>query len=848
MEFPVCPSCGQSVIDDDATDCPFCGSSMVAKPVTTAIPPKSTVASGTIANASVPVANRTQPPQPRSITRRTLPPKVGPAAIDDAADLSFSVASLSDRVGIPLMPNATRQRSMKVVCPMCETVGYVAHTAAGRDVKCVNAKCLLPIFKASTIVDELPPPAPPPKPKSLLFPVLGIVSALVVVAAVGLFVTPGLFNAKAKPVGMSEEDRALLAEMAREGQAGLTNVPKPSTVLSVVENSLPDKAQKTEPAPVTTEVLMVKTLKKMADVCVTAERQRSKPFCRQMAAEACAIDGQSAAAREHLAQILVVGKDVLYYRIVPNLELFWKDWLAGNKAAAVASIDAAVADSSIIPKAGRNRLEIASHLAAGLAAVGRTTEALAILQSHQSTEEDGQLACRLQIASEGRLTPLRNEDSLLPWSAPQAVATTAILLARGQVSIAQAWANGQPNNESRAECLSIWAEGLAKNSSPTGFTEAVSAITHAVGDLAPQLAARVLARAARGRTAVTDPAGSLEFLKLASVRLAEVKLPLEPAMPESKSLLMDSPPALAPLMQAATAAAEIAYAQSLSTESDTDVEATLDRALRFVRGIAPALPAVLQRSEEAQQAGVNGLIRMLKRDLSLKTDAEARPLVVKYRRNLANLLDASHQRFETQTKILHRMLAAGLKHQVWNVVQTSNAVADAGKRDEFLTTSLANELLEAFQKTEKEAAIRNALPENLIFKRPIQSSIRDLLTNQNIREAAEMVSHLDFKTENRDDVALTLAMELATSEKLDASLKFIESLTDIVLREEAYCFVAGLATQNGQAEVIVKQIGLVSQATEKAALCRGLTAGVQAASLLQRAAESVPAKSSDPKN
>lgn len=194
------------------------------------------------------------------------------------------------------------------------------------------------------------------------------------------------------------------------------------------------------------------------------------------------------------------------------------------------------------------------------------------------------------------------------------------------------------------------------------------------------------------------------------------------------------------------------------------------------------------------------------------------------------------------------MLDAGLKDQVWNVVQTSNAVSDAGKRDEFLTTSLANELLEVFQKTEKEAAIRNALPENLIFKRPIQSSIRDLLTNQDIREAAEMVSHLDFKTENRDDVALTLAMELATSKKLDASLKFIESLTDIVLREEAYCFVAGLATQNGQAEVIVKQIGLVSQATEKAALCRGLTAGVQAASLLQRAAASLPAKSSDPKN
>ena len=31
MDFPVCPACGQSVIDDDVEDCPFCGSSMTAK-------------------------------------------------------------------------------------------------------------------------------------------------------------------------------------------------------------------------------------------------------------------------------------------------------------------------------------------------------------------------------------------------------------------------------------------------------------------------------------------------------------------------------------------------------------------------------------------------------------------------------------------------------------------------------------------------------------------------------------------------------------------------------------------------------------------------------------------------
>ncbi|MCC6972369.1 MAG: hypothetical protein IT434_19305, partial [Phycisphaerales bacterium] len=28
MDLPTCPSCGQSVLDDDAEECPFCGGAM----------------------------------------------------------------------------------------------------------------------------------------------------------------------------------------------------------------------------------------------------------------------------------------------------------------------------------------------------------------------------------------------------------------------------------------------------------------------------------------------------------------------------------------------------------------------------------------------------------------------------------------------------------------------------------------------------------------------------------------------------------------------------------------------------------------------------------------------------
>ena len=76
-------------------------------------------------------------------------------------------------------------------------------------------------------------------------------------------------------------------------------------------------------------------------------------------------------------------------------------------------------------------------------------------------------------------------------------------------------------------------------------------------------------------------------------------------------------------------------------------------------------------------------------------------------------------------------------------------------------------------------------------------------------------------------MTLTLTAWLATTDKLETAIQFISRLDDIVLREEAYRLAAGLAAQRGQTEAITKQIGLASQATERAALCRGLIGGLK---------------------
>ena len=103
MDFAVCPSCHQSVLDDDAVDCPFCGASMKAKPGA-----KPAAAAAKSPAAAKPVAGKAAPSKP------TLP----------GDDLPFESELTAGKSAIPAMPSATKQRTWQVICPMCDTPGY----------------------------------------------------------------------------------------------------------------------------------------------------------------------------------------------------------------------------------------------------------------------------------------------------------------------------------------------------------------------------------------------------------------------------------------------------------------------------------------------------------------------------------------------------------------------------------------------------------------------------------------------------------------------------------------------------------------------------------------------------
>ena len=746
-------------------------------------------------------------------------------------DFPFETEIPGAKTAIQAMPNQSKGRTLQVVCPMCETVGFVPPTAVGKEIKCANAKCMVPIFKAPAATVEAPPP--PPAKKSNLMVVGG--ATVVVMAVIGgaAVYFSGQSSSPKPPVaggGLSDEAKAALAEMAATNQSAAPHPNPAEPAGKQLPSKLPDEnSKKTTSNPKTPDEFITAALKQLNDSCLTGEpRQRSKPYCRQLAADACFRAGDPKAANDHLAQLVIVGSTVPYYRIEPSLEMFWAAWTAGDKATATRIVDGALADTQKLPKVGRNQMEVASRLAAALAVLGRGKEGLDLLDLHQSSQLEGQLAAHVQIATDGRLTRLTKTHSVLPWNRPQAVATTASLVARNQAPAGRAWAEMQPGDDAKVECLAEWAEAVTAKSKPGA--DSTPDITDAVKSLSPALAARVWSRTACGRFAAGDQAGAAAALKTAQDLIASVAVPAEPAMPDIKLAVSFKLPAQKPLVQAATAAAEIAFAHSLWPDHRQQAEEALELALTFVRGLAPAMPAVRSRVDQAEDAGAAGLREIMKKEFGLRNDDLADQKVKTYRKVLTDLEHATQRRLELQQIIMSRLIDAGLKNKVWSVVSNRSAETNASRRDELLDTQLIGELLEAFQGTETEKEIQGAIGGrgNAATERPALGIVRELLKQQNAAQAAQFVSTLDANTGYRDDVALTIATRLATSEQGDLALGFISKLDDIVLREEAYRLAAALLAQRGRGEAVWNQAQSVAQATEKASLCRGLVVGLKA--------------------
>jgi len=159
----------------------------------------------------------------------------------------------------------------------------------------------------------------------------------------------------------------------------------------------------------------------------TSTAERDKAICRRMAAELALLNGDVPEARNQIEQLRKRTTNLDFYAIPPLVEIGWHEHAAGRADAALAAAQQASETAKALPPFGRETAEISIQFATLLAALGKTSEAEALVAGQEKKEQQlayGRLSTPL-LESTTRTgpttsTPRLATEPMLPWTAPSA--------------------------------------------------------------------------------------------------------------------------------------------------------------------------------------------------------------------------------------------------------------------------------------------------------------------------------------------------------------------------------------------------------------------------------------------
>ena len=514
MDLPTCPSCGQSVLDDEPVLCPFCGAAMDGSSGPTKDPAP---------------RQQKQPATPAQKKNPSAKPSES-ATVAGGKDLDpFDIAaSPQARRAIACAPKRTKSRPMPVQCPMCDTKGYVPRSAAGKQVKCWNRECMVPLFNAPVPDGTRKPGTSGPvseqavaqeerlkTPASSRRPIVmyGVIGSILLTAGVGL-----KFYLDAEP--------------------NLDHLNQPISIAPISDVDVEQSAVSSEtPDSETTAFSEAESssgiIGRLASEIVNAARvstNRDKALCRRYSGDAFQRTGQQERAEKEFAQLLVVSRQRNrnddYYRILPRSRVYWRAVADSDQELADSVFEQIQADASTLPTSGALAVEAVIQWASILSQRGLLVEAKAAVdrmavdntvRSQQDQQHYAAWTAMTDSAAErGRksVTPI----GLLTTRRPIAVAVGAELARQNQWDAATAWVKRWDGVVVQTEVVSqIARQFTIETSSESGG----AAWADSVSDLSVEIQQRV--RAIRAR--ISD-----ELLQAAASELLSAELPSQRSM------------------------------------------------------------------------------------------------------------------------------------------------------------------------------------------------------------------------------------------------------------------------------------------------------------------------------
>ncbi len=843
MDFRTCPACQASILEDDVDDCPFCGASLSgksAKPKAT--PPAAAKPSGTKPSAK-PAATTTSKPAPTKPS--TTSRRAESDDEDDDAD-PFEVDTSAVRDAHPISPKRTKTTPLPVTCPMCETSGFISPRLAGKEVKCCNPDCMVPVFKA--------PPLPKKEEVVVEAPQGMSLASKITMGVMGLLVLIGAWVAYSVITGEDGDPGSILTS--------------PTTPVDDGPGETGDPDENGEQTPVvdagprhTFEDIQSKSL---AEMFLQAQRQTdegSPLLGRQMIAEVRFLLGNEADGREALGHLRAAARGRLYFEAAPLAELAWYHFAEGDEAAANGVIDEALAAAAELPTVSRQSLDDATLLCAALCRAERWDDALGIVRLQRTSEPRGRTSALWRGALEFRTFDFSEEFDrpyLMDMPDSLSVAITRTLCARGAWDEAWTWTTKVDGEDVRHNCQAAWAGALTIVSHRSGDAELLGRLDAAISGADPVGQARMWAAVADGHLVFKKRSEADAALADAVESLAAVPLPAPSVAPSMRAIhdskgtpfagLADP----AHLRSLALAWADVGHVQ-VALEQAAPGWMSFASSLDALRGTTPS-PAVTQSFMDECD---NQMDEVKRRLAASGVNDSNRTGYYQYRGQCEVLDSLADQRFEQQRSLLARAVDLGLFEPAWeHVKQRAAATLGLDEFEPWYTSTLPGRIVVVASRASNQNVIGDI--RSTIMPPPRPTPLDDahhfllgMTATTPTGEISDVITSLYANPIFDDDVLDARFLDIVTQVFHDRG---IDDAIDLARKgwtrrpsvtEDALRLITGLAIVSGRQDAIwdayLGEKGRLN-VTEKVAMFRGLIDGIHAVRQSEAASQS-PAES-----
>jgi hypothetical protein len=801
MELAICPTCKQSVLDDDAVECPFCGSPMKAG-AAPARPKPSAAGQPATSGAGKGAKGPAAPAKP-------------------AEDDPFGVDPAATAKAVALSPKPAPGKSFEVRCPMCETVGYASTKVQGHSVRCCNPKCMVPVFTVKAPKREEPPPPPPVQPKSPL--------PMYVVGGLALAGLAGGLLYYLNSIKAPEQMSALPPVARQEGR-----IPEPTEDQSPEIAGQPTvEAKAADPASVRAADLK-ESLNRAIEASLKAPAAK-KSFARRLAALAMVHAGDRGAAEDQLTQLRRVSGQSPYEVIPPLALASWRFHPEGSPERA-AALEELKRHAPQLPKRGRFAIESGLATATLQASAGDLAGARDTLAAHRAAPRVEQLAALMQLVNlDGSFDLDAPQPGRLAgdWQTPLETGLTLQLCQQSRWEAAETWARQLTDPLARDESLLAFAELSARrqlSQQPPGDLSAIQALAES---LSPVGKLRLATRLAAVHSSLGQAEGARQQVAAATTQLGGVAVSTPPRLPTLKSVFDSKTPDPIQPQQLGRACQELAQVQ-LGLKQPEEAWKTLKVGLAHLRGAGPGLLAIRKLRARGEGTEVEGLRRELKRSLALANDDQVQRELTRFRQRTADLERAAQVRFRGQIDLLAAGLEMGLAESTWKEALAIDGQDGDDDRDPVLSSALPPLAALAFErsgKQEQAQKIRSEFANRAAEAEPQEATrIIPYLLAQAC-EAGEVPRGLEllktYLTESGDLQAETLRLmcQLINRGKLETAYQLANGVPLESLRDDALFLMAARTARLDRGGPLKKVLPKVPSVNDAASLYSGMASG-----------------------